>query len=600
MTPRTARLAPGARRRVARSRVVLLLMLWIAVFALLLARMVDLQVVHAAALARLAIRQQIESIQLPGHRGLILDRMGRPLAVNVEADSVYAVPRAIADPQAFARRVAPLLGLTPAEVLARLARGGPYFAWLARRLPVPVARQIRALDLGDEIGVLPESRRDYPAGDLAAAVVGFTGLDNVGLAGLELEYDRVLRGTGGMELADRDAIGRELVQTQRVVRPPRDGDTLVLTIDEDVQHITERELGRAVEDTRARGGVAIVMDPRTGAILAMASYPSFDPNRYQRVPAALWKNRAVADVYEPGSTFKLVLAAAALDAHAVTPADRFVDPGKIRINGATIHDAEPTERFASLSLSDIVKYSSNVGAAQVATRLGKRAFAAYIHRFGFGRPTGIDLPGEASGIVRPVAQWLGPSLQNIGFGQGISVTPIQLLVAASALATHGLAVHPHVVEAVRDPAGHAVAGRGDAPPTRVIAPSVADQVFAMMREVVQGGTGVKAQIPGYAVAGKTGTAQRPSASGGYEPGAYVASFVGIVPADSPRLAILVIVDSPRGAYFGGDVAAPVFREIARQVLWYLRVPPTQPVPLAPAAEGPAGSPSAASTSRRSR
>ncbi len=583
MTPRARRPAPGARGAVARWRITVWLAAWIVVFSLLLLRMVDLQVVRAGVLTRLAIRQQIESIQLPGRRGLILDRMGRPLAVNVEVDSVYAVPRAIEDPQAFARRVAPLLGLRGADVVARLGRGGPYFAWLARRLPSPVSRRLSALGLGDAIGVLPESRRAYPAGELAASVIGFAGVDNTGLAGLELQYDPVLRGTGGVGLADRDAIGRELVQTQRIVTPPRDGDTLVLTLDEVIQHIAERELARALRDTHARGGVAIVMDPQTGQILAMAGLPSFDLNHYQQAPPALWKSRAVADVYEPGSTFKLILAAAALDAHAVTLDDRFADPGKIRINGATIHDAEPTEHFASLGLADIVKYSSNVGAAQVATRLGKAAFAAYIRRFGFGRPTGIDLPGEAAGIVRPVSEWRGPSLQNIGFGQGISVTPIQLLVAASAFATHGLAVHPHLVEVIRDPAGHAVATPGDLPPTRVIEPEIADQVFAMMRAVVAGGTGVKAQVPGYEVAGKTGTAQRPSPRGGYEPGAYVSSFVGIVPASSPRLAILVIVDTPRGAYFGGDVAAPVFREIARQVLWYLRVPPTRPLPPSPTA-----------------
>ncbi len=573
MNARTGRPAPGPRGGVARWRIVMFLAVWIVVFALLFARMVDLQVVRAGALARLAVRQQIESIQLPGRRGLILDRMGRPLAINVEVDSVYAVPRAIEDPREFARRVGPALGLHAADVLARLRRGGPYFAWLARRLPVAAARRVRALGLGDAIGIVPEARRDYPAGRLAASVVGFTGVDDVGLAGLELQYDRLLRGAGGVGLADRDAIGRELVQTQRIVTPPRNGDTLVLALDEVIQHIVERELGREVAATHARGGLAIVMDPRTGQILAMAGLPSFDPNHYQRASPSLWKIPAVADVYEPGSTFKLILAAAALSSRAVTLEDRFSDPGQIRMGGATIHDAEPPTHAGALDLADIVRYSSNVGAAQVATRVGAATFAAYIRRFGFGRPTGIDLPGEAAGIVRPVNRWLGPSLQNIGFGQGISVTPIQLLVAASALATHGLAVRPHVVAVVRDPTGHAVATPGDAPPVQVIEPEVADQVFAMMRETVRSGTGVKAQIPGYAVAGKTGTAQRPGPRGGYEPGAYVASFVGVVPADLPRLAILVVVDTPRGAYFGGDVAAPVFREIARQVLWYLRIPP---------------------------
>ncbi len=564
---------PGPSQGVARWRIIVLCAFWVLAFGLLLLRMVDIQVVRAGALARLAMRQQIESIQLPGHRGLILDRVGRPLAVNVEVDSVYAVPRAIDHPEEFAQRVGPVLGLPPAEVVARLRRGGPYFAWLARRLPMTASREIRGLGLGEAIGVVPESRRDYPAASLAAGVIGFAGVDDAGLAGLELQYDAQLRGTGGLGLADRDAIGRELVQTQRIITPPRDGSALVLSLDEVIQHIAERELGQALARSGARGGIAIVMDPRTGGVLAMAALPSFDPNHYQQAPASLWKSRAIADVYEPGSTFKVILAAAALSSHAVTLDDRWTDPGQIRINGFTIHDAEPTEHFDSLGLADIVKYSSNVGAAQVATRVGTAVFAQSIRRFGFGRPTGIDLPGEAAGIIRPIAQWLGPSLQNIAFGQGISVTPIQLLVAASALSTHGLGVHPHVVEVIRDPAGHVIA-TSQAPPFRVIEAEVADQVFAMMREVVRGGTGVKAQIAGYPVAGKTGTAQRPSPRGGYEPGAYVASFVGIVPADDPRLAILVIVDGPHGAYFGGDVAAPAFREIARQVLWYLRVPPS--------------------------
>jgi len=588
MTIRRGGTVPGARRGVARWRVTVLCAVWIVSFVLLLARMVDLQVVRSGALARQAVRQQIESVQLPGRRGLIVDRMGRPLAVNVEVDSVFAVPRAIENSAEFARRVGPVLSLSSGEVLGRLRRGGPYFAWLARRQPMTAARGIRSLGLGDAIGILPESRRNYPAAGLAASVVGFTGLDDAGLAGLELQYDRLLRGTGGMGLADRDAIGRELVQTQRIVTPPRDGDTLVLSLDEVIQHIAERELGQALERSQARGGVVIVMDPHTGEILAMAALPSFDPNRYQSASPALWKSRAIADVYEPGSTFKLVLAAAALSSHAVTLEDRWSDPGQIRINGFTIHDAEPSEHFDSLGLADIVKYSSNVGAAQVATRVGKPVFAAYIRQLGFGRPTGIDLPGEAAGIIRPVSQWLGPSLQNIAFGQGISVTPMQLLVAASALATHGLAVHPHVVDVIRDPAGRVVATPGDHP-ARVIEPEVADQVYAMMREVVRSGTGIKAQLAGYVVAGKTGTAQRPGPSGGYEPGAYVASFVGVVPADAPRLAILVIVDGPHGAYFGGDVAAPVFREIARQALWYLRVPPAEPetvAQLAPAGDAP--------------
>jgi cell division protein FtsI/penicillin-binding protein 2 len=565
---------------VTRWRLAVLAGIWLGALALLVVRMVDLQVVRRGVLTRLAVRQQLESLRLPGRRGLILDRDGRPLAINVEVDSVYAVPKAIDDPAAFARRVGPVLGLAPDEVLARLRRGGEYFAWLARRLPTDVADKIRALGLGDAVGVLPESRRAYPDGPLAASVLGFTGTDDTGLAGVELRYDPLLRGTGGVEVADRDAIGRELVQTQRVITPPRDGATVVLTIDEMIQHIAEREVARAVERTQARAGLAVVMDPQTGAILAMASVPSFDPNHYAEAPPRLWKNPAVADLYEPGSTFKVVLAAAALDSHAVTLDDRWTDPGKIRINGAWIHDAEPTEHFASLGLSDILKYSSNVGAAQVATRLGTATYYAYIQRFGFGRPTGIDVPGEAAGIVRPVSQWLGPTLQNIAFGQGISVTPIQLLVAASALVTGGIEVQPHVVAVVRDASGRTIATPAEGVPRRRVVPAdVAAQVVAMMREVVNGGTGVKAKMTGYSVAGKTGTAQVPGPAG-YLSGAYIGSFVGFVPVPSPRLAILVVIKEPHGVFYGGDVAAPVFREIARRTLWYLRVPPDDASPAA--------------------
>ncbi len=557
---------------IARWRILAVFAAWIAVFALLGARLFDIQVFHAHTLQRLAIRQQLESLRLPGRRGMILDRTGARLGVNVEADSIYAVPRVIPDPAAFAREVAPPLHLPPAEVLARLRRGGPYFAWLARRQPPETIEAVRALQLGDAVGILPETRRAYPARTLAASLIGFTGLDDTGLAGLELQYNGTLHGVEGIGTAHRDAIGRELVQTERIVAPPRDGNTLVLTIDQVVQHIAERELGRAVTGAGAQGGVAIVMDPQTGSILALATAPTFDPNRFQAAPPGRWKNRAVADVYEPGSTFKLILVAAALSSHAVAPDETYPDPGKIRINGATIHDAEPP-KHPTVTLAEIVKYSSNVGAAQVATRVGKDRLIAYIRRFGFGRPTGIDLPGEVSGIIRPVGQWYGPSLQNIGFGQGISVTPMQLIVAASAFGTRGMAVHPHIVEAIRDPAGHTIATPGNIPPHQVIEPEVADRVLAMMREVVEGGTGTKARLEGYPGAGKTGTAQRPGARGGYEPGAYVSSFVGVVPVPGPRLAILVVVDRPRGVYFGGDVAAPVFREIARQVLWYLRVPP---------------------------
>ncbi len=589
MTPRHGRLHAVPRAGATPGRLVALLVVWILACVGLFARMVDLQVVRARTLERLALRQQLETVQIPGRRGVILDRVGRPLAINVDVDSIYAVPQAITDPAEFAQRVAPVLGLPPAEITARLGRGGRYFAWLARRQPVAVAQALAALGYGSAIGVVPEAQRDYPNGPLAASVIGFTGTDDAGLAGLELRYDALLRGASGVGTANRDAIGRELMQTLQILTPPRDGDTLVLTLDEVIQHIAERELTHAVAQAHALGGVAIVMDPATGAILAIATTPTFDPNAYQKAPPALWNNAAVSALYEPGSTFKLILAAAATESGTFTPDDRVTDPGQIRINGVTIHDAETTEHFASLSLADIIKYSSNVGAVQVATRVGKATYADYIHRFGFGRPTGIDLPGEASGLIRPISQWFGPTLQNIGFGQGISVTPLQLLVAASSLTTGGMEVRPHLLGEIRDAAGHPVDAPAADAPHRVVPAAVADQVLAMMRGVLSdGGTGVKAQIPGFTVAGKTGTAQKPSPNGGYESGGYIASFVGVVPAIAPRLAILVVIDHPQGLYYGGDVAAPVFREIGRQALWYLQIPPT--IPAADSAAAPPGPP----------
>ena len=599
MTRAQARLRRTRPNGATPNRLVALLVVWVLACLALLARMVDLQVVRGGALERLALRQQMEAVDIPGRRGVILDRAGRPLAINVEVDSIYAVPRAITDPRAFARRVAPVLGVTPAEVVARLGRGGRYFAWLARRQPVAVAKALAGLGLGGKIGVVPEAQRDYPNGPLAASVIGFAGTDDRGLAGLELQYNDLLQGASGAGTANRDAIGRELMQTLQILTPPRDGDTVVLTLDAVIQHIAERELANAVRQAHALGGVAIVMDPQTGAILALASTPSFDPNVYEHSPPSLWKSAAVSNVYEPGSTFKLILATAATASGAFTRDDRVTDPGQIHINGVTIHDAERSEHFASLSLSEIIKYSSNVGAAQIATRVGKATYARYIRAFGFGRPTGIDLPGEASGLVRPIGQWFGPTLQNIGFGQGISVTPIQLLVAESALATGGIEVRPHLLGSVRDGEGRPLAPPDGPQPHRVVPAGVAAQVFAMMRGVLtDGGTGVKARIPGFTVAGKTGTAQKPSPHGGYESGGYIASFVGVVPATDPRLAMLVVIDHPQGLYYGGDVAAPVFREIGRQVLWYLQIPPSAPPADSDAASEAPAPPAAARAAAR--
>lgn len=542
-----------------------------AVLASLTVRLVQLQVVRGSRLQSIAQRQRLATIVLDPHRGRLLDRRGRPLAINVEATSIYAVPSAITDRAAFAARIAPVLGLREADVLRRL-QGGRHFVWLARKIPPEAHARIKALAFGDQIGFRIEDRRAYPSGVLAAHLLGFVGIDNQGLAGVELTYEQTLRGKAGEAVAAHDGIGRILVDTQRTVEAPVDGADLLLTIDQVIQYIAERELDLAMKRTRARRGSVIVMDTRTGEILALAARPVFDPNAGAAASPELWMNRTVSEVYEPGSTFKVFLTAAALDSGLVRPGERFFCDGALKVGSHVIRDGTE-KKHGWQTVSDVVRNSCNIGAAQVASRLGKTTFYRYIRAFGFGTPSRIDLPGEVAGLVRPPSGWLGPGLATISFGQGISVTPLQLLTAATALANNGVVVRPYVVRGVRDQQSRMTGVAGGQPGRRAVRPEVAHAVLRMMTSAVDDGTGALARIDGYPVAGKTGTAQKPAAGGGYDPGRYVASFLGLVPADHPRLAVLVVLDEPMGPYHGGEIAAPVFREVAAQTLWYLRIPP---------------------------
>jgi len=565
--------AEADHHRLVRLRSALLLFILGAAMLGLTARLVSLHVVHASALEALAERQQVGRLTIEPTRGRLLDRSGRPLAINVEAQSVYAVPSKIPNRDAFAHAVAPVLRLPPDEVAGRL-QPNLHFVWLARKVSPDVAAALRTRTPRDQLGFLPEARRVYPNGPLAAHVLGFAGIDNQGLAGAELAFDRHLRGRAGLARIERDAIGRPRFETRDVIREPTDGADVVLTLDQVIQHIAERELTSALAATRARWGAVLVMEPKSGDILAMATAPRFDPNVFANARPAEWVNRALGTIVEPGSTFKIVLAAAALEGGVVDPREVFVNTGELKVAGGHVIREAHNRKFPRQTLGDIVRNSSNVGAAMVATRLGKERFYDAIRRFGFGRPTGIDLPGEAAGLVPLPPQWLGSGLQTIGFGQGISATPLQLLAAGAAVANEGVMVRPRVLRAVRDAEGRALeVGTpeviGQATP-RV----VARQVLAMMEDVVTRGTGTLAHIEGYRVAGKTGTAQKPGPDGRYLAGTYIASFLGIVPADRPQLIILVMLDGPRGEYYGGAVAAPVFRAVAAQVLWHLRVPPS--------------------------
>lgn len=557
--------------RVVRLRTTIAYVVILAGLAVLLGRLISIQGAQADHLRALALSQQVGAVVLPSHRGRIFDRLGRPLATNLETQSVYAVPRAISDRAAFARKVAPLLKMDPRLVERRL-EPHLYFVWLQRKVTPETVAALRALGLEGKLGFLAEDRRAYPNGSLAAHLLGFVGIDNQGLAGVELGYDEILQGRAGKAVGGRDAIGRLRPDTQRLATAPADGADVVLTVDEVIQHLTERALAGALEQTGAVRGMALVMDPRSGEMLAMAAAPAFAPGSFDRVAPARWSNRPISDVFEPGSTFKLVTAAAALDSGRVRTTDRFGCPEYLQVGSHRIRDAHRTCKTTQ-NLADVLRRSSNVGAAEVAQRLGKEVLYHYIRRFGFGAPTGIDLPGEAAGIVNPPAEWRGPGLQTIAFGQGISATALQMLAAASALANDGVMVQPHVMRMVRDREGRLLRAASPEPGRRVVSAATAAALLRMMVRTVEDGTGAAAALPGYVVAGKTGTAQKPGPDGGYLPGRYVASFIGFVPVPNPRLAILVVLDEPRGAYYGGTVAAPVFREIAGRALWYLRVPP---------------------------
>jgi cell division protein FtsI/penicillin-binding protein 2 len=557
-----------------RRRIAVLLGVLLLALGVLLARVAQLQAIEGPRLQALAHRQQFATIPLEPHRGLILDRRGRPLAVNLKATSVYAVPSAIPNQSAFARAVGPVLGLSEHEVRARL-RGGRHFVWLARKVDAGVVERLTRLRLKRQIGFLTENRRAYPNGELAAHALGFVGIDNQGLSGVELSYDKTLRGDGGRAVAEQDGMGRLLVDTQRIVASPVDGSDILLTIDQVIQHLAERELSAAMTRTRAKRGSVTVMDPRTGEILALAIRPTYNPNAAGTVPAERWLPRPLADVYEPGSTFKVFLTAAALDAGVMETTDHVFCSGSIRVPGNhVIRDAHGL-KHGWQTMGAVLKNSCNVGAAQIASRMGKSRLFDYIRRFGFGDPTGVDLPGEARGIVPRPSEWLGPALQTISFGQGIGATALQLLTAATAFANDGTMVRPYIVRGVRDSQGRLVKAVATESVRQVIQPHVARTVLEMMIGTVADGTGAQAAIDGYAVAGKTGTAQKPSPHGGYDPSRYVASFLGIVPVERPRLLLLVVLDEPRGVYYGGAVAAPVFREVASQALWYLRIPPTE-------------------------
>ncbi len=540
------------------------LALWVAGIC---GRLVYLQVIKYGDFVQRASRQQQRTIDVTPSRGIIYDRNGQELAMSLMVDSVFAVPSEIPDQVTTARLLARVMGVDPNELLSRL-RSQRNFAWLGRKLDGETSARIRAMNLKG-IYFQQEPRRFYPKRELAAQVLGYVGLDDEGLAGIERNFDEELRGTPGKMVISLDARRKSLGSIEKAPDP---GDNVVLTIDEKIQYIVEKELAQAMADTQAQAATAVVQNPKTGEILALANYPTFNPNATREIKPLSLKNRAVSDIYEPGSVFKTVTYSSALE-DKLARTDEIMDcnPGFIYVGGIRIRDAH---HIGVVPLEKAYAESSDVAAVKLGLRLGPDRFYNYIRSYGFGQQTGIELPGETRGLVKPPSRWSAASIGAMSIGQEVGVTPLQTISMMSAIANEGVYTPPRIVAGVTPPSNkyQQVVFR---PPQqhRVVSSMTAAQMRKMLEEVVLFGTGRRAILNGYTSAGKTGTAQKVDPrTGRYSPTDYVASFAGFAPVNNPAISIIVIIDSARGLHQGGQISAPVFARIAQQVLAYLNVP----------------------------
>lgn len=545
-----------------------LLVLMLAGFGIILFRLVTLQVLQAAELTARADRQHQKSVTLEGARGTVVDRHGKVLAMNVEVPSIFGVPTSLDNPANAARFLSPVLHIRREEIEKKL-RQEKHFVWLARKIEPEQGHRLEQLSI-DGIGMVMEGRRFYPKGPLLAHVLGFVGMDGIGLEGLERRYETQLHGEKRMTILQRDALGRTVFPKGLREQVPAAGHALTLTIDEVIQYIAEKELEQAVDHSRAKSGTIIVLEPQSGAILAMAVSPRFDPNAVAALTADRWRNRALTDTYEPGSTMKVVVAAAALEERVMMPGSMlFGENGRMTVASTTIHDHE---KLGWMTFAEMIQKSSNIGAAKTGMLLGESRLYRYLQAFGFGQRTDVDLPGEVAGLLKSPREWGRRSLASISMGQEVGVTPLQMVSAVAAIANDGVLMKPYVVSGMRDQKGQLVKETFPHVKRRVVSPVTARTLTTILEGVVTSGTGTKAAIPGFRVAGKTGTAQKVDPrTGAYSSALSVGSFVGFVPADSPRLAMIVVIDEPQGEAWGGVVAAPVFRRVGEQVLTYLGV-----------------------------
>jgi cell division protein FtsI (penicillin-binding protein 3) len=534
------------------------------------ARLVYLQVFRHVDLIARAERQQMRTVAASAKRGEIADRHGRVLAYSVDADSIYAVPTEIGDPGHAADSLCGALGDCTSgdrQALADRIRRGRAFVYVRRQVTPDQARRVAALQL-DGVGFMKENRRFYPNKELAAHLLGYVGLDNTGLAGIEATYDTLIKGNAGTVLIQTDAKRHAF---SRIERPSTTGASLELTIDEYLQHIAERELQAGVAANHAAGGTALIMDPWTGEILALANAPTFNPNIYRDASEDRRRNRAIQDLYEPGSTFKIVTASAALEQNVVHPDDLIdVRGGVYRLGSRVIHD---THNYGILSFTDVLVMSSNIGAIKVGLRLGQERLGIYARRFGFGRPSSPDFPGESPGILWDPAKQNEGALASMSMGYQVGVTPLQMAAAVSSVANGGELIEPRVVRAVIKEGRRVLVPRKVI--RRTISQGVAGELTTIMEQVVERGTATMVKMPGYTIAGKTGTATK-LVAGRYSRTDYNASFIGFVPSRKPVFTIVVVLDSPHGAngYYGGPVSGPIFKRIAAAALRQYGVPPS--------------------------
>jgi cell division protein FtsI (penicillin-binding protein 3) len=544
--------------RLVERRIGLLFAVFLVLLSAAILRATWLGTVKAGGLKERALTQQTEQLGVPARRGTITDRHGVELAVSDDATTVFANPFLIKNPVRVGTRLAPILGMPAQALIQTLADHRKGFVYLRRKLDAGRGAQIEHMKLAG-IGTVVEPKRTYPQGALASQLLGAVGTDNWGLSGLEQSHDKDLRGQDGKRKLVKDAMGEAVSLVE--VKRSKPGKDLHLTLDAPIQQRTESVLEQVGRDFHPRGSTAVVIDPRTGEVLAMANWPRVDANRLAEAPAYVRQNRAVAASYEPGSTFKAFTISGAMEQHLVRPDTEFSLPPTIQVADRTIKEAH--ERGpVTWTVADILARSSNVGAVRIGMSLGAKRFDTWVRRFGFGRGTGIDLPGEQAGIVPRLRDYSGSSIGNLPIGQGLAVTPIQMASAYTAIADGGLLREPYVVQGDQRPA------------RRVLSRRTAGQVSHMLEGVLGPfGTAQEARVNGYKLAGKTGTAQKPDGHGGYSKTNFVASFIGYAPARKPRLLVAVMVDEPRGDIYGGAVAAPAFEKIMEFALPYLRIPP---------------------------